>query len=642
MARFTSASGDGSGTPGPAGDSAYEIAVNNGFEGTEEEWLASLNGTDSHGNFSFVSDTLEVRDSLMNLKAYGADEVTLRGEVVLNPASDSSRFRVYDDQTQQSFSTSDWATATWTSTGETSSQLVLAGASGVFDYFDISLRDFNQAISINGNTPGKLDGWGGNGTDITIYILDMPVDTDPTVTTLDVYSAYASTVLLDYDDNEMRFDAQNMHINMTTTGSRDINLTSADDLTLTALGDDITIRAKDDIVFRTGYNTENTQYEWRMESNGRLEFPGQGYIINPSGSSGESSLNDTFRIVPDNDLIGNDQYLIIDPTSGSPNHIHLRAGGAQDYSNADIILGGERAGVRVSDTDGTTVVQAKQEDYVWTYPNVNSNEGSVYVIATEMAEPDINDFMIVDGVKYIITSVTRDEENGTTSYETTPSFNFITNNDYTFIRDNGNYMWTFNTNGYITGPAMGNLRVTGIINDDGDLYVQSDQDVVIGGGEDNGEYLNDSSDPDNQIATIGDISDATPTETSFTVNGGTLGDQPTFTGDPLFSGSYVKTGPLVHFQIQVDMDNITNFGTGQYYVDLPFDAKYGYQIKEGCLHDVSTGNQYAIGGHVLAGENRLVLTYTNSNGQDEPFDHNSPITLTTADNFHVAGTYISE
>ena len=29
---------------GELGDSAYEVAVENGFEGTEEEWLASLKG----------------------------------------------------------------------------------------------------------------------------------------------------------------------------------------------------------------------------------------------------------------------------------------------------------------------------------------------------------------------------------------------------------------------------------------------------------------------------------------------------------------------------------------------------------------------------------------------------------------------
>jgi hypothetical protein len=35
---------------GPTGESAYQIAVNNGFEGTEEEWLESLQGEGGIGN----------------------------------------------------------------------------------------------------------------------------------------------------------------------------------------------------------------------------------------------------------------------------------------------------------------------------------------------------------------------------------------------------------------------------------------------------------------------------------------------------------------------------------------------------------------------------------------------------------------
>jgi hypothetical protein len=57
---------------------------------------------------------------------------------------------------------------------------------------------------------------------------------------------------------------------------------------------------------------------------------------------------------------------------------------------------------------------------------------------------------------------------------------------------------------------------------------------------------------------------------------------------------------------------------------------------------VSTGKQYAISGHVYAGQSQLLLSFTNSNGQDEVFDFNSPVTLTSEDNFHVSGTYISE
>ena len=36
------------GQPGRPGKSAYEIAVENGFKGTEEEWVASLEGEDGY------------------------------------------------------------------------------------------------------------------------------------------------------------------------------------------------------------------------------------------------------------------------------------------------------------------------------------------------------------------------------------------------------------------------------------------------------------------------------------------------------------------------------------------------------------------------------------------------------------------
>jgi len=125
----------------------------------------------------------------------------------------------------------------------------------------------------------------------------------------------------------------------------------------------------------------------------------------------------------------------------------------------------------------------------------------------------------------------------------------------------------------------------------------------------------------------------------FTVAGGTLGTQPTFTGAPLFTGSYTKLGNLVHFQVDVDMDNITSFGTGQYYITLPFEAEHNYQFSDGCLHDISTGDQYSIMGHVVAGSDELRLLSVASNGRHVPFEHNVPVTLNVADNFHVAGTY---
>jgi hypothetical protein len=134
-----------------------------------------------------------------------------------------------------------------------------------------------------------------------------------------------------------------------------------------------------------------------------------------------------------------------------------------------------------------------------------------------------------------------------------------------------------------------------------------------------------------------------PVDTPFTIVGGTTGTQPTFTGSPLFTGSYTKLGAQVHFQIQVDMDNITGFGTGQYYLDLPFPSKHNYKFRDGCLHDISASKEYAIGGHVAAGASRLYLFSTDTQSShvfDIQFDYNSPVTLSTADNFHISGTYI--
>ena len=132
-------------------------------------------------------------------------------------------------------------------------------------------------------------------------------------------------------------------------------------------------------------------------------------------------------------------------------------------------------------------------------------------------------------------------------------------------------------------------------------------------------------------------------EDSYTVLGGTTGTQPTFTGSPLFYGEYVKVGNIINFDIQVDFDNITSFGTGQYYVTLPFNAKKATTFRGGCLHDDSNGRQYAISGHVAAGSDQLMLFSTDKAGNsviDITFEHNNPITLTTAENFHIAGSYI--
>jgi hypothetical protein len=135
-----------------------------------------------------------------------------------------------------------------------------------------------------------------------------------------------------------------------------------------------------------------------------------------------------------------------------------------------------------------------------------------------------------------------------------------------------------------------------------------------------------------------------PQDTPFEVIGGTNGENPTFDGDPLFTGSYTKTGQQVHFNIDLDFSNVTSFGTyGTWYLTLPFVSKYSYQFATGYVHDISETRDYPIYGRVDAGNAVMSLMCVDpSVAYTVPFSQGSPITLDSADNLHISGTYIAQ
>ena len=599
--------------------------------GNTAEWdIFSNNATSDLGDFQFTAATANVNNSqTLRLESRRWDG-TQASSLTLSPGDPSAAISATEMQ-GNSFS-NQWSSATWS--GQT---VDILNATDIINWLnEITGYSNVQRVIINEGSPITITSLGWTATDVQFGV-DVSSEDVTQITGITFIYSTTSQIRLDYDNGAIDINGNRMNINLTTTQGRDISIISSDDATLRASGDDLNLHAKDDIRFISSW--DNADHSWTMDSEGRLQLPGNGYIENPKDSSGDGYLNDTLKLVPDN-LLDSDQYLIIDPTA--PNHIHIRAGGVQDYSNAELILGGERAGVHVSDPSGDVWVQTKKEDYNWSWQNVNPNDGTTYITNSSMSEPDIGDFTVQDGIKYIITSVSRDEPNGNTAYMATGSngelLNFVSLAYYTFTRDNGNYTWRFEAIDDAPAlvlppeePVIVNMAVPG------DITLSAYNGIKIAASSGFGIEF-----PDQTVQTTAYIpgGDA-PVEVIFSVNGGTTAAQPTFNGTPLFSGSYVRTGQLVHFQIQVDMDNISDFGTGQFYVDLPFAAKYGYQFKEGCLHDISTSKQYAIGGHVAANTERLFLTFTNSSGQDELFDHNSPITLNAEDNFHIAGTYIA-
>lgn len=129
-------------------------------------------------------------------------------------------------------------------------------------------------------------------------------------------------------------------------------------------------------------------------------------------------------------------------------------------------------------------------------------------------------------------------------------------------------------------------------------------------------------------------------ETTYSVQGGTTGTQPTFNGTPLFTASYSGTGILVFFHIEVLMTNITSFGTGQYYMTLPFPAKYQSVVGHGDFNDHSTNNNYMIQGRAIGGTTEMLLEYIGANGKLEPFTSSNPVNLQTTDRFYISGSYL--
>jgi hypothetical protein len=117
----------------------------------------------------------------------------------------------------------------------------------------------------------------------------------------------------------------------------------------------------------------------------------------------------------------------------------------------------------------------------------------------------------------------------------------------------------------------------------------------------------------------------------------------TFTGTPA-TGSYIKIGNFVIVQIDVIFTNVTNFGTGQYSLTIPFASKYHTDVYGGSIHDVTNQgvDHYSIKGHLLPSSTSLTVWNLASSAKDEPFDHNSPFVLSTDDKFHMSFSYICE
>jgi hypothetical protein len=140
---------------------------------------------------------------------------------------------------------------------------------------------------------------------------------------------------------------------------------------------------------------------------------------------------------------------------------------------------------------------------------------------------------------------------------------------------------------------------------------------------------------------FGDVSGLTTTINAY--NSVWSGTGLVYTGDPV-DAFYVKIGNLVLVQIDVEFDNVSNFGSGQYSLTLPFASKYHTDVYGGSIHKLTNQgiDHYSIKGHLSNASTSFTIWAVGSNAADQPFDHDSPVNIDTDDKFHMSFSYICE
>jgi hypothetical protein len=304
----------------------------------------------------------------------------LRNEINLDP-NNGTYMSVWSEELETSFSTSDWATGSWENLEG------VPGISGAFFTNAENLQDFwttgsgsfvnSVEVSINGGArlPVSYDGNNGETYGALLLLTGVPATSPTTITSLTFYYRTQSSIDIDYNVGEILLDAQSIDIDLRTTNNLDLRA-----------GQNLNIRGTGQYPVRI--YTDNTTYKWEFDNTGSLTLPREGkiygvgdgvaagdrygYISWAGNSSGDGSGFNTMRLVPDlQGLEDLDQYIIIDPTGGVPGHIHIRAGGTQDNSLADLYLGGEHSHVKIS-AGLNPPVTVMANDNSWNFGNTGT------------------------------------------------------------------------------------------------------------------------------------------------------------------------------------------------------------------------------------------------------------------------------
>lgn len=116
----------------------------------------------------------------------------------------------------------------------------------------------------------------------------------------------------------------------------------------------------------------------------------------------------------------------------------------------------------------------------------------------------------------------------------------------------------------------------------------------------------------------------------------TVNNNMVYTGNPVLI-EVQRIGKMITANALIDFTNVTNFGTGQYYFDIPVGIPNR-------AHDLSAGGflldggqSYTIFATLGATANKMYLWHPTSNGGSDAMDYNSPAVLDTTSVVNITG-----
>lgn len=115
-----------------------------------------------------------------------------------------------------------------------------------------------------------------------------------------------------------------------------------------------------------------------------------------------------------------------------------------------------------------------------------------------------------------------------------------------------------------------------------------------------------------------------------------------YTGQPV-TFEYIANGKLVFFAAEMDFSTVSNFGSGQLSITLPFPCEHDFLTRDGHMHDFNKSNHYGMSGECEEGTTTLLLfAPKGAEPKDIPLNYNTPVSLTNQDSIDLSGIYMAE